>query len=370
MSINSIASGLSGRDQGVIPVTLASGQVYKIPAGQYEVNQGLYTFEQYFDAISNTWKTLNCPAHTGAKLICSDGHNRRLANLTGTCVGAIVTNGGTAMSGITSAIYPAGSALLNATGDSGVTQFNVVVGGVINSTVTVTTAGVYNLPPMIRFDPPPTGGVPATGHVTMSGTSISTVVVDNQGAGYSSVPAITIIPQFGETGAQGGVLTATIDTATFNGKITALTLATSQIALTAVSTIAFGGTLKSGSPAATAIMCFTITTDGSNHTGVAQTSASHMGTGNIGFSVGAVTAGTSTTTNPAITTGLFTPRMAITGFNTTSGGGITFLDSGLHQIVPPGIAYAVLSDGTISAAATAVVQTVGGTFDLSLLRSI
>jgi hypothetical protein len=360
----SIANSLDGLDRAMRMVPLASGQIYTVPAGQWNIAAGPYTFLQWYDSRSLTWKNLTTELHPGTQYVPSDGYNTRLANLTGTCVGAVVTNGGSAIAGVTSAIYPAGSALLSATADSGVTQFNVVVGGVINSTVTVTTAGAYNQVPMITFDPPPQGGVQATGHCVMSGTTISSVVVDNQGAGYTSVPKITITPQATDTAAGGGVLTATIDTATFNGKITALTLATSQVNLAAVSTITFGGTLKAGSPAATAIMCFTITT------GVAQTSASHMGTGNVGFSIGATTAGSSTTTNPAITTGLFVPRIATTAFNTTAGGGITFLDGGLHQIIPTGIAYAVLSDGTISAASTAVAQTVGGVVDVTLMRPV
>ncbi len=155
----------------------------------------------------------------------------------------------------------------------------------------------------------------------------------------------------GDTTGSGGVLTVNA-TLAGTGAYTALTVANNGAGMTSVPTFTFAPT--TGSPAATAIMCFTITT------GVAQTGMDHAGVGgNIGFALGALATAQSINTNPAITTGLFKPRLAYTAFNGTTAGGITFIDGGLHQIIPTGIAYAILSDGTVSSASTAVAQGVG-----------
>lgn len=374
MGLNIMGAGPKTTAFPSIPVQLSSGEIYTIPSGQYQCIPGPYTFFQWFDPIVNMWRPAQTPTHSDSFIVTSDGSNYRLANLTGTVVGAVVTNGGT---GYTNGIYyPAGFPIANnpnavqqagtaaapsvtfaAGGGSVLALANIIVGGSINTSVTITTAGSYTRPPTLIVSPPPAGGVPCTMDCTISGGVINAVTVRNAGAGYTAAPTITVVPHPQETSTGGGVLTAVIDTAQ-SGKVVAIVPVVNGVGHTSVPAITFA---PASTTAATAIMCFTITT------GVAQTSASNMGTGNIGFAIGAQTAGSNTTTNPAITTGLFTPRPAWTAFNTTAGGGITFIDGGLHQIIPTGIAYAVLSNGTISAAATAVAQTVGGTTDLSYL---
>lgn len=341
-----------------IPVNLVSGQLYAIPSGQYQVLTGLYTFLQWYDPVTTIWRVLQVPAQSGGAIVSSDGTNWRLANLTGCMVGASLTTAG---SGLTNGIYLAGTGAgtaasptvtMSAGGGSIVATINAVVGGAINSTVTITTAGsAYTRAPNLTFSNPPAGGVPATGYCTISAGAIATVVVTNVGAGYTAAPTITITNAQGDTTGKNGVLTVNA-TLAGSGGYTALTVANPGAGMTSVPTFTFAPT--TGSPAASAIMCFTITT------GVAQTNATQMGTGNIGFAVGALATAQSINTNPAITTGLFTPRPGYTAFNTSSGGGVTFLDGGLHQIIPTGISYATTSTGTISAATTAVAQTVGG----------
>ena len=353
-----------------IPVNLSSGNLFMIPTGQFWVQPGLYTFLEYYDPITTTWRVLQTPTQSAGLAVSSDGYNWRLANLTGCMVGASVTNGGT---GNTNGIYPAGgggvlagtatypTVVMSAGGGSVTATCNVIVGGAINSTITITNAGAgYTRPPVIQISPPPIGGVPATAVCTLTTGTIGSVTVTNQGAGYKTAPTVTVVPwQYDPAPTTPAVLTVNA-TLAGSGIIQAITMANNGATMNAVPTFTFSPT--TGSPAATAIMCFTITT------GVAQTSASNMGTGNIGWAVGALATAQSVNTNPAITTGAFTPRPAYTAFNTTAAGGITFLDGGLHQIIPTGIAYAVLSNGTISAASTAVAQTVGGAAnDLSYL---
>lgn len=356
-------------------IALPGGGVYLLPPGEYLVVPGKYTFIQWFDPVTTLWRALTTPTQPHPTTISSDGTNYRLANLTGTVVGTIVTNAGT---GYTNGIYyPSGfpipgnpSAVLQAGtaaaptvtfaagGGTNLALGNVIVGGAINSIVTITAGGSnYTYPPILTFSLPPPGGVQATATCTISAGAINAVTVTDQGAGYTTAPTITVTRHPLDTTGSGGVLTVNA-TLVGSGTVTAVTVPVNGAGMTSVPAITFS---PASTTAATAIMCFTITT------GVAQTNASNMGTGNIGFALGALTAGASVLTNPSIQTGLFNPRMATTAFNTTAGGGITFLDGGLHQIIPSGIAYAVLSDGIISAAATAVAQTVGGTTDTSLI---
>lgn len=358
MAFSRMGAGLYDQTHAPNEVTLSSGQLYPIPSGQYWILTGLYTFLQWYDPVTTLWRNFQTPAQSQGVPVSSDGYNWRLANITGCMIGASITGAG---SGLTNGIYPAGTALgtaasptvvMSAGGGSITATVNAIVGGAINSTVTITAGGTnYTRAPILVFSNPPQGGVPASGYCTISGGIINAVTVTNVGAGYKIAPTINVVNGWGDTTGSGGILTVNA-TLAGSGGYTALTVANNGAGMTSVPTFTFAPT--TGAPAATAIMCFTVTT------GVAQTNASHMGTGNVGLiSTGLATA-QSINTNPAITTGLFVPRMGYTGFNTTSGGGITVIDGGLHQIIPTGIAYAVLSDGTISAAATAVAQTVGG----------
>ncbi len=373
-----MGAGFYDQTHTPLPIPLGSGDLFMIPSGQYQVLPGPFTFLQWYDPITTLWRNLQTATQNAGFPVSSDGFNWRLANLTGCMVGASVTGAG---SGLTNGIYypsaqyainssfaslqagtaAAPSVVMSAAGGSVIAQCNIIVGGAINSTITITTAGAgYARPPVLLIDPPPPGGVPATAVCTLTAGAIGAVTVTNVGAGYRVAPTVKIVPWPLDPAPTTAAALTVNATLAGSGGITAMTCVNPGATMTSVPTFTFSPT--TGTPAATAIMCFTVTT------GVAQTSATHMGTGNIGFVAGALATAQSVNTNPAITTGLFTPRPGYTAFNVTSTGGITFLDGGLHQIIPSGIAYAVLSDGTISAASTAVAQTVGGAAnDISFL---
>lgn len=366
MGINRMGAGSYDQGHTPLPVNLTSGQLFMIPSGQFQVLPGLYTFLQWWDAASQIWRVLTTPAQSAGAIVSSDGANWRLANLTGTMVGASLTTAG---SGLTNGIYPAGTGngtaasptvTMSAGGGSIVATVNAIVGGAINTTIAITAGGTgYTRAPVLQIGPPPLGGVPATAFCTVSAGAINAVTVTNQGAGYTVAPPVTVTRAPGDVTGTGGVLTVNA-TLAGGGGYTALTVANNGAGMTSVPTFTFAPT--TGTPAATAIMCFTITT------GVAQTGQDHSTTGNIGIAIGGLAAAQSINTNPAITTGLFVPRPAYTAENVTAGGGITFLDGGLHQIIPIGIAYIVQSDGTVPSANTKVPQIVGGAAsDLSYL---
>lgn len=359
MGFSRMGAGAFDQTHTPIPVALNSGGLFMIPSGQYMVMPGPFTFLQWFDAATQIWRNTGTPTLGSTFPITSDGYNFRLANLTGCMVGASLTTAG---SGLTNGIYPAGTGTgvatnptvtVSAGGGNVTATCNLIVGGAINSTIAITTAGAgYTRPPVLKISAPPVGGVPATAVCTLTAGAIGSVTVTNQGAGYTTAPTVTVVPWPGDTAPTTVAVLTVNATLAGSGGYTAITMANNGAGMTSVPTFTFSPT--TGSPAATAIMCFTATA------GVAQTNATHMGTGNVGFIVGALATAQSINTNPAITTGVFVPRPGYTAFNTTSTGGVTFLDGGLHQIIPSGIAYATLSDGTISAAGTAVAQTVGG----------
>jgi hypothetical protein len=361
MGINLMGAGVWGKK--FQEISLPTGGLYAIPSGQYIVQPGQYTFVQYYDAGANIWRNLNQPvAGGGAMVVTSDGYNVRLANLTGCVVGAIVTNGGT---GYTNGIYPAGTGLgtaasptatVAAGGGTIVPTLNVIVGGVINTTVTITTPGSnYTRAPVLTFSAPPAGGIPATAICTISGGAINAVTVTNAGAGYTTAPTITVTNAQGDTTGSGGVLTVN-STLAQSGAISALTIANPGAGLTSVPAISFS---PASTSAATAIMCWTATT-------VTFASPSNAGNGNFALINSTVVAGSSTTTNPAITTGLFVPRLGYTAMSTTATPTTTtIVDGGLHQVVPNAV-LAYNSNGTISAAGTTTIAQ-GGVNDTSLL---
>ena len=367
MGQNIIGYGVKTVANPAALISLVSGQTYVIPSGQYQVVPGAYTFMQWYDPTTQIWRPAQTVTQSDSFVISSDGYNYRLANLTGTVVGASLTNAGT---GYTNGIFPAGTGLGTAAsptctfaagGGTVLAQGTLIVGGVINTTVAITAGGAsYTYAPSLIISAPPAGGVPASATCTISGGAINAVTVTNAGAGYTSAPTISVVRHSLDTTGSGGVLTVNA-TLAGSGTITAITVPNNGANMNAVPAITF---TPASTTAATAIMCFTITT------GVAQTGATQLGTGNIGFACGALATAQSTNTNPNITTGLFVPRTGYTAFNTLAGGGITFLDGGLHQTIPVGIAYASLATGVVGAATTAVAQTVGGVADVSYLVNV
>lgn len=353
MAINIIGYGTKTAAMPSLSGSLVSGGAAPLTAGQYQIGTGPYTTLQWYDPITTLWRPLTSSPQAASLEISSDGYNYRVANLTGTVVGAIVTNGGTAT--MTNGIYPGNTgAAITAIVTATTTAFNVIVGGSVSTTVTVTAGGSgYTKVPALLVQNPPTGGLPMTCVAVLTSGAISSVTVVNQGAGYVTAPQIQILNGTGDTTGAGAVLTTTLDS-TNQGKITALTLATSAGSLTAVPSITFGGA-TAGSPAATAIMCVTATA-------VTWATPNHSGNGNFGMIGSTVVAGSSTTTNPLYTTGLFVPRLGFTAYSTTGSPTTTVIvDGGLHQVAPGAVLIAN-SDGTINAATTATV-TFGGVTD-------
>lgn len=312
-------------------VSLAAGECWTVsPAGWYVITTGKYTTFQQYDPITGIWRTCGAGQQEGSVQFCySDGVNYRLSNETGTIAGALVTNAG---SNYTSApaVTAAGSNAL----------FRAIIGGAINTTITVTNGGTtYTYPPIVLIQAPPAGGVQATAHAVLTSNAVSSVVVDDQGAGYSIAPIITFVndPREGVNNVTTGANASAIATLTGAGTITAIvcidhgTALTGQTAVPAL-TISGGG---GSAGAATAVMdwsiqAYTVTTSGTGYSGSVIISA--YGPAMTGAAY----------TNPTIQANLVNTRAAtIIAGNATNitTAGLVVLDGGVYQNVPSLITY-------------------------------
>lgn len=196
--------------------SLPSGGVYYIPPGNWLiVSMGTNTVLQAWSDMNKLWRTI--PGFRG--YLSSDGYNYRLLNTTGIAQSPTITNAG---SGATNGIGTAATGVtltVSAPGSNGrLATAYPIVGGSINTTITITDPGSgLVVPPLIVFSPPPLGGIRAKAVCTISGGAINTVTVTDAGAGYTSAPSVAVIPQMGayagssipspgQTGLTGGSL--------------------------------------------------------------------------------------------------------------------------------------------------------------------
>ncbi len=352
MALNAIRGAGISLQQGAY-ISLGAGETWLIPPGTWNMAVGPYTFVEWFDPIMQIWRPTNdLAAITGASQIESDGVNYRLANRTGTIMGARVTTVG---SGYTS--------LPTVTASAGGSTWRPVLGGAINQTITITAGGTnFTFNPILIIPPPPAGGVPATAVCTISGGAINAVTVINQGAGYSVAPPVFVVNDPRDTTGGGAVLTTAL---TGSGTLTALLCTGQGTPLSAVPTLAFTGGGGS-SAAASALMVATATA-------VTWSGATNAGNGNFGLIPGTgVPPSQGAVINPIVDTGLFVPRMGYTASVTTaSPTTTTIIDGGLGQywngvtITPVIVAN---SNGTVMGGTTLGTNTFGGVSDTSFVQ--
>lgn len=346
-------------------LALASGETWLVPPGQWFITPGLYTFIQVKDPISGLWVSTAQTPNQG-RYVSSDGANYRVANLTGCLLGAYITNVG---SGYTNSTVGSDGRLTNTNpvsvaASAGSSVLEAIVGGAINSTVTITTAGAgYTHKPLVLVEPPPPGGIPATAIVTVTAGAIASVVVVDQGAGYQSVPAITVIPDPRDTVTTEAVLTATL---TGSGTITAIKCTDHGTPLTAVPTFTItGGGGASG--AATAVMCFTATGFTITNAGVAYGNALPV---LISVTGGRVAGTAGAVVNPSTGVGLLNPRNGFATVTSEAGGTIAAVpvieDGGLFSRVPT--AFFVSSNPTVATTNAVATVTVGGVTDVLYIQ--
>lgn len=179
------------------PVNLTSGGTYYPPNGQYIVTLGRVSILQWQDPWG-IWRACGLPGATVQ--FQQTGPNFRILNNSGTIVGATITTAGSAgTNGIGATATGASVSFGSAPSSGRAATAYCIVGGSINSTITITTAGTGLLvPPLLVFDPPPLGGIPATARCTLTSGTIGAVTVTNPGAGYQTAPNCYVIPQWGQ----------------------------------------------------------------------------------------------------------------------------------------------------------------------------
>lgn len=353
-----VTPGLKGLPSN--EVTLQAGETWIIqPAGWYFIKPDKYSNIQEYDPISGLWLTIGGFSGSDATpcyLYC-DGVNRRLANQTGCAVGALLTNAG---SGYTSAP--------TVTASAGGSIWRAIVGGAVNTSVTVTNGGTgYTYPPNVQISAPPAGGVQATGYCTLSGSEVSTVTITNQGAGYTSAPTITFVndSREGVNGVAIGSGAAATTTTTGAGTVTAVVCLDHGTPLTSIPTLSFSGGGGS-SAAATTIMCWTITsyTAGTAGAGLAGTVARITAEDAFPTTSPAYT-------NPATQSGLVTIRSAdikapISGAGITATGQVVY-DGGIYTSSPTPL---VIPTASIVTTAPVVTFAVGGASGTSFVQPL
>ena len=346
-------------------ITLAGAQAYLIPSGQYITQLGLYSTIEWYDSNLGFWRAwASNPGRS--HVVVSDGTNFRLINRTGCPMGAIITSFG--------ASYTSAPVV---TASSGGSLWKSIVGGAINTTVTVTTGGAYNYVPTLIFSPPPAGGVQASGIAVISAGAISSVTVTNRGAGYVSAPTITIVQDPRDTAAGGGVLTvnATLVGGGTAGQVTAVICTDpGTAALTALPTLTFTGG-GGASAAATVIMNWTATGITVVTGGAAYGNANPFQV--IGNSLLNASVDASGDVNPAANLGLTQPRnFRMYGTSTSAGAvtatGLVIDDAGWGIQAVPG-SIILPSNGsavTIPTTAAQATVTVGATTDTNYLQLV
>lgn len=249
----------SARGQATTVVSLSAGQSTLIPAGSWGVGTGLYSALQEFDPVTGIWRNIGNDSGTTFRWVNSDGVNFRVANQTGCAVGALVTAAGV---GYTSAP--------TITDNGGSATYQAVLGGAVNTSITIANGGVgYTYPPQIVFAAPPGPGVQATATCTISAGVINAVTVVNQGAGYTNAPAMSVINDPRDTVGRLGNLTCLLTGA---GTVTAVLVTNNGTPVTSLPTLTFAGGGFTTTAAATAIMCwtataYTVTSAGSGYSG-------------------------------------------------------------------------------------------------------
>jgi len=350
-------------------VELAAGETWLLgpEAGFYMVALSRAHCIQVLDPISGLWRTVGSSsggagaggAESSPRAVYSDGVNYRIANQTGCPVGALLTTAG---SGYTS--------VPTVTDSASAATWRAIVGGAVNTTVTITSGGfAYSYPPIVVFSPPPSGGLPATGYCAITSGAVSSITVQNQGAGYVSPPTVTFINDPRELTSltlSDGYGAAATTALTGAGTVTAVVVVDhGQTALTSLPTLTFTGGGGS-SAAATVIMNWTITAFAAGTAGVGLSGTVAMIT-----ALDAFPTTSAAYANNKYQSGLVGTRTAQIKAPISAGGvtatGAVIYDGGCYTSVPTPL---VIPSASVVTTAPVVTFTMGGSGGSSYVWSI
>ena len=345
--------------------SLQGGNTKLVPTGAWQITTGLYSVLQEYDAISGYWRAIGSGNDGGAtNMVNSDGNNWRIANQSGCVVGGHVTTAG---AGFTAAAGPV------VTANVGGAVIKAIVGGAVSTTVTVTNGGSsYTYPPIVLFDAPNQSGgavygIQATGHAVLTGGAVTSIVVDDQGAGYTTVPNVYLQndPREGNNGISAGTGATATAVLTGAGTVTAVVVLDFGSAQTSTTlpTLSFTGTSTSAA-AATAIMNWSVASYSVTSTGGLYQGGILITNTSNGF-----TTGIASTTNPTTTTNLVRARKCwLGGTNTATSLAVTtgaVYDAGVFPGIPSLIAI-----GFSSGSAALATANMGPQQDTQLIQPV
>lgn len=315
-------------------VSLGPGGDILVPPGTWLISPGLYSQVQVLDPVSGTWRPYSTATVAEPISINSDGINYRVINPTGFPIGAIVTNGGTGFTAV-----PTVAASI------GASTWQAIVGGSVGSiNIVAASSGInFSVPPIVSIAAPPSPGVPASAVANISGGTITSFTIINPGAGYTSAPVVTIVPQNSDLNAMSTTVKVTNASALASlsgvGQITALLMTnegSNPLSVAPALTFTGGG---GSAAAATAVMAFTITGWSITTGGSAPPGAG--GTFQMQTSGGAIQALTSGLTSPAssvvLGANLLIPRQAQIVAVVSGAGGTLSVLTGSAQAASSGI---------------------------------
>lgn len=342
-------------------LSLSAGDSITIPAGRWFVDTGSVSVLQYLDPVTGVWRG-SASNRAQPQQVVSDGFTRRIANLTGCPIAAIVAGGGSSFAQATATV----------SANIGGSTWQAIVGGSL-SVSSVTAAGAnYTIAPEVFIPAPASPGVQATAVANISSGTVSGVTLVNFGAGYISAPTAVILPS------------------PLDPNIGTITQATVKLVLNAsnASVITAVLPLTNGAPiAAASISSLTLTASGGSGTGATITpvvlqsvSAASVVAGGGGWGVAAVPPNVTTTGgvptassaigNPAIEMTTYRPRNANISVTSSSVGLISapvIIDGGLFAAAPTPV---IIPGGTVPTTLASVTLTTGPVNDTVLLQPV
>ncbi len=139
---------------------------------------------QWYDGnVTGQWINFAAPAAFNM-LVRSDGVNFRVANLSDSAFGGLVTAAGSGYAQATTTITPG-------TGNS---TWQPVIGGSLGSGVIAAAGSNYTKNPLLFIPAPPYPGVTATARLGLSAGAVNSVTFTNAGAGYLTAPTLVVVP--------------------------------------------------------------------------------------------------------------------------------------------------------------------------------
>lgn len=211
-------------------VELGPGQWMYVPAGDWIAGGGVSTTVQWLNPTSMQWTNFFAIGTAWAQEIKSDGFNFRIANLTDTAFGAIITTPGTGYVQASTSVTPG-------TGNS---TWVPVVGGALGAFTIVNGGSGYTVPPLVFIPSPPAPGIPATATAALTAGVVSGITIRQAGAGYLTAPPVLLLPAPGDPSTNIVNATATV-ALTGAGTITAVFLANFGAPLTTAPTLTVNG---------------------------------------------------------------------------------------------------------------------------------